>query len=97
MEEAPLTGSDLLQKILLAVGAFAVTAVGAWTAQTLGDLNDRVLVLSEAMIRLTAKVDGLPPRDLMLRIELLEKRQDRISDEIHVLASKHGRNPRVEP
>lgn len=85
---APLTDSALLQKIVLGAGTMAIVSVGAWTANTLTDLTTEVNQLRLTMATLAAKVDGMPPKDLLLRVTLLEDETNRLNIRLNTIASR---------
>lgn len=77
-----MSSGAVFQKMILTAGAAAIVTVGAWTADTLRGLTVEVAALRLSMVTLATRVDGMPPRDLLLRVELLEKRQQLLDDRL---------------
>jgi hypothetical protein len=85
-----------LQKVLLGVGSASVIAIGGWTATTLSDLTTEVQALRMSMVEMTAKVNGMPPKDLLLRIERLEQDGDKMEKRFELLMNRVHRQMGVD-
>ena len=84
----PFSEPAMFQKVMVGFGTMAIVSVGAWTANTLSDLTTEVHALRLAMTSLAARVDSLPPKDLVLRVQILEKHQEKMEDRLRAIASR---------
>lgn len=69
------SGVDLLRIMVWGAASLVLTYVGLRTADSIDDLGHVVSELQTTVKTLEFKVEGLPPADLILRIEILEEKQ----------------------
>ena len=90
-------GTDTFERLRTAIWAGAgmvLASVGVWTGATLDELSDAVGGLHTSVSLLEQKITMLPPPEMLLRIEILEKRLE--GEVLGKLARQHDRIDRLE-
>ena len=80
MDRALQILSGILMIVLTAIGTLAINT-GVQTNNQLHRLTEAVSALTNRMVILENRVDGLPPKDLQLRIRLLEEWREDLEEE----------------
>ena len=82
MAAGNMNSADMLRSAVWAAAGMVLAWVGVNTAETMEDLTKEVGLLGRAIVKLESRVDGLPPKEMMLRIQLAEEEQKRLQLQI---------------
>lgn len=86
---AEASGSaETLQKIMMWGLGLMISGIGAWGVTTLDTLTKQVAELQAAIRVLSIRVDGQPPRDVVMRMEQNTARLEKLEDRIDKMAAR---------